>query len=61
MNAVAFRNPTTGLGGGFLLVLHTKQLSKTSLISFEIPVENNPAFPKDFEIIRKSKTKLMQF
>ena len=48
MNAVAFGNPTTGLAGGFLLVLHTKQLSKTSLMSFEIPVENNPTFSKDF-------------
>ena len=46
MNVVALGKPTIGLGGGLLWVLHTAELSQTSLISFEISVENNPVFFK---------------
>ena len=48
LSVFAFCNPTIGLGGGFLWVLHTTQLSQFSLISFEISVENNSAFLKRF-------------
>ena len=53
LNLVALGNPITGLGVGFLWVSHTTQLLQTSLISFQISVESNPAFLKRFLIYKQ--------